>query len=374
MSRSVQPLSSRPGGAGSGGARSGGRRAAGPVTAWTAALEGVVPDRALFSPWLRRLGRISFLGALDHSPGCRVRPTRLDHSAGVARLALETGRALGVEEQAVRLLVTAALLHDVGHFPLSHTAEPAFRSRWGVDHHDLSRWIVLGGGSIPREESLAPALEQAGLDPGAIWALIASESGHPLAPLLSASLNLDTLDGIPRAARAFGKRPPALPARCFALRDGRLVARREALPALDKFWALKNRVYRDVINAPAHAALELRISALVGRLSDDEPLRDLVSFDDEALLALLGQDRNSLAPDEAERDSRFVAADPGGAPVRILRQYSVDATFKGDRAGLPVEQWRERWKTSKFRWFLATRSESVQLLLPGCWEVEGDLP
>src|SRR5688572_7953644 len=66
--------------------------------AWAAALEGVVPDRVLFSPWMRRLGRVSFLGALDQADGCLQRPSRLDHSAGVATLALSVGRSLKLDE------------------------------------------------------------------------------------------------------------------------------------------------------------------------------------------------------------------------------------------------------------------------------------
>ena len=106
-------------------------------SAWAAALEGVVPDRVLFSPWLRRLARISFLGALDHAPGCTQRPSRLDHSAGVAALALSAGRAAGLATGDLRLLTTAALLHDIGHFPLSHTAESAFRARLGAHGFNL---------------------------------------------------------------------------------------------------------------------------------------------------------------------------------------------------------------------------------------------
>lgn len=334
-----------------------------------------MPDRVLFSPWMKRLARISFLGALDHAPGCRKRPSRLDHSAGAATLALQHGRAMKLDAASLRLLATAALLHDVGHFPLSHTAEPAFRALLGADHHDVSRFIILGGGPVTRDASLAPALEGGGVDPERAWALIDGTDDSALAPLLSGAINLDTLDGIPRAAGAFGLRAPRLPARLFALRDGRLVVRREALAALDRFWRLKDRVYREVINAPAHAALELRLSALVGRGVSRDALGGIATLDDAALMTLLRLDDAALAPDEAERASRFVAsADPRLAPVRVLREYEVDERVAATSDGLPVEDWPRRWRTGKHRWFLVTQSASVQMLLPGCWETEGDLP
>ena len=334
-----------------------------------------MPDRVLFSPWMRRLGRISFLGALDQAEGCLQRPSRLDHSAGVATLALSVGRSLKLDEASLRLLVTSALLHDVGHFPLSHTAEPAFRARLGVDHHGVSRWIVLGGGPVPRARSLAPALGEAGVDPDAAWALVSGDAASPLAPLLTGAINVDTLDGIPRAARAFGMRAPRIPPRAFALRDGRLVILRDAVPAMDRFWSLKNRTYRDVINSPAHAALELRVSSLVGRHVTEGALDDLEAFDDAALLRMLGVRARDLAPDESELASSFVASGIAGtAPVRVLREHAVDARVTVPAGGLPAEAWARRWRTSKHRFFLVTRSAAVQLVLPGCWEVEGDLP
>ncbi len=332
-----------------------------------------MPDRVLLSPWVRRLARIEFLGALGHAPGCRSHPTRLDHSTGVARLALETGREAGLPEPEIRLLVTAALLHDVGHFPLSHTAEAAFRALLGADHHDLARFIVLGGGPVAPESALAPALRAGGLDPEAVLGVLAGTG--PLGALLSGAVNLDTLDGIPRAARAFGMRAPKPPERPFVLHDGELMIRPGAIPAVDRFWRLKNRVYREVINAPAHAALELRVCALVGRLEERRIPKDLLHFDDAALLDHLGIAASSLAPDDAERESRFVtAADPAVAPVRILREYAVNPSVKPEPLGLRAADWGRRWTAAKHRWFLLTRSPAVQMLLPSGWETEGRLP
>lgn len=345
-----------------------------PVRTALDALTGVVGDRVLLSPWTRRLSRISFLGALDRAPRCRERTSRLDHSAAVAELALRIGRSLGLPDTELRLLVTSALLHDVGHLPLSHTAESAFRARLGVDHHEITRWIIEGGGAVARERSLAPALEHAGLDPRDVWALVDGSAAGPLAPLVAGTLSADTLDGIARAARAFGLRPSAVPDAPFTMRDGELHVRPEAIGALDRFWSLKDRVYRRVINAPAHAALELRIAALVGQRLSPGALDDLVAFDDRALLVMLGLRAEDLAPDEAERASRFVAAGAQRAPVRVLREYAVDRGIEARADGLPARDWTRRWRTSKHRWRLVTQSPSVQLLLPASWETEGDLP
>jgi len=73
-------------------------------------------------PALRRLQRIAHYGA-----SARILPmthTRFIHTVGVFTLAVH----LRPEDWPLRL---AALLHDVGHLPFSHSAGRALRSRFG---------------------------------------------------------------------------------------------------------------------------------------------------------------------------------------------------------------------------------------------------
>jgi HD superfamily phosphohydrolase len=37
-----------------------------------------------------------------------------------------------------------ALLHDIGHLPISHSLEPVFLSVFGIDHHHASEDIFFG--------------------------------------------------------------------------------------------------------------------------------------------------------------------------------------------------------------------------------------
>ncbi|HLT36551.1 MAG TPA: HD domain-containing protein, partial [Enhygromyxa sp.] len=101
-------------------------------------------DSLLASPWLSRLGRISFLGTLDQHPRSRRSSNRLEHSLGVASLAADAAVDLGLPRERAQLFVAACLLHDIGHYPLSHAAEPAFAKLLGAGHHEVGRWIVLG--------------------------------------------------------------------------------------------------------------------------------------------------------------------------------------------------------------------------------------
>lgn len=105
----------------------------------------------------QRLGSVRFLGGIDYllvrnpngAPG-NVRYTRLQHSLGVARLALIYSSKFELPPIDKQLIVAAALLHDIGHAPLSHSIEPVFRERFAFDHHDASRAIIFGHVQIGR--------------------------------------------------------------------------------------------------------------------------------------------------------------------------------------------------------------------------------
>ena len=254
----------------------------------------------LASPWLARLGRISFLGTLDQHPRSRRASNRLEHSLGVASLAADAAADLELSDEHARLFVAACLLHDIGHYPLSHAAEPAFAKLLGAGHHEVGRWIVLGTGPIPRLRSLAPTLEQIGCEPAQVWALLDRGDAlgpelAPLAELLRAAINLDTLEGIPRVARDFRLRQRKLPAQIFtwipAATGPELGIAAAALPAIDRFWQLKDQVYDRVINLPSNILAEARLCELVASQIDSEVLDALDHFDDSALRRRLGADR-----------------------------------------------------------------------------------
>ncbi len=105
--------------------------------------------RLIATPAFQRLRNIRFLGGIDYAripapngkPGSR-RYTRYQHSLGVARLALLYAdvRQLGPDER--RLIAVAALLHDIGHAPLSHSLEPVFKAEFAIDHHTATEEIL----------------------------------------------------------------------------------------------------------------------------------------------------------------------------------------------------------------------------------------
>jgi putative nucleotidyltransferase with HDIG domain len=97
----------------------------------------------LETPEIQRLNSIHQLGlAYLVFPGANH--TRLEHSLGTYHVADCIAKALNLNNQDRELVITAALLHDVGHGPYSHTPEFLFNSRLNLSHTELTRDIIRG--------------------------------------------------------------------------------------------------------------------------------------------------------------------------------------------------------------------------------------
>lgn len=338
-------------------------------------VSAVIGTALFHSPWVARLGRISFLGTLDDHPRSRRATTRLEHSIGVAALGVQASEALDLDRNSARRFVAACLLHDIGHYPLSHAAEPAFTRVLGADHHELSRWIILGAGPIDEARSLRPTLERLDIDPAGVWSLIDGSVTHKdavpgelaLGELLRARINLDTLEGIARVARCFRVRKKIMPSRIF-VRDGAdLAIDPAAVEAIDQFWGLKDRVYDEVINLPSNILAEARLCELVASEIGDGVFASLEQFDDGALARSLGPRFDEVRL-RAGDDANYVLSNhggPGQVLVRTRKRYFIDARAAGDEPMRPLSfrRWRERYRHEKVRSFLISRHR--QLELPG---------
>ena len=198
----------------------------------------------------RRLASIHFLGSIDYlltggHRGVEERQTRFDHSLAVAKLAKRFAEMKGAKHSEFQTIVVSALLHDIGHAPLSHSLEPAFRSHFEIDHHLVGEKILRGEVRIGLK--LAKVLQKFGVNNFEVMALISGVGTGIGKELFSRAINVDTIEGIVRSASYVMRREVLV--NPIAVIDALADLGRPSQDILDEFWMLKDRVYSALIQS-----------------------------------------------------------------------------------------------------------------------------
>lgn len=174
-----------------------------------------------------------------------IRYTRYQHSLGVARLALLYSDQKGLSVVERRVAYVAALLHDIGHAPLSHSLEPVFARVFGLDHHGATEAILRG--EVPLGRDLFNVLKTYRVDIDRVISVISGkELGHD--GFFTGPINFDTIEGILRTRKYAVNRIDALTPEIVTQAS----MRRETdadLAVVDTFWECKDTVYRHVVNS-----------------------------------------------------------------------------------------------------------------------------
>ncbi|MBS3760277.1 MAG: HD domain-containing protein [Halodesulfurarchaeum sp.] len=147
----------------------------------------------LETPSVQRLRRVNQLGTAS-----LVYPsanhTRFEHSLGVHELATRALEQLEVRGDDARTVRAAALLHDIGHTPFSHSIEELLHRHTNRYHDDMSHLIEEG--------PVAAVLDAHDVDPDRVAALIAGRGR--LGQLVSGELDVDRMDYLLRDAHHTG--------------------------------------------------------------------------------------------------------------------------------------------------------------------------
>lgn len=97
----------------------------------------------LSTPFVQRLRRIKQLGNthLVYPSACH---SRFEHSLGVLYIATRMARKLNLSKDEIEIIRYAALLHDVGHGPLSHNFEKIFKitNNKEITHEEITLKII----------------------------------------------------------------------------------------------------------------------------------------------------------------------------------------------------------------------------------------
>lgn len=139
--------------------------------------------KLLERPELQRLHGVHQLG-LAHLVFPGANHTRLEHSLGTFHLAWRMAEALGLDGEEEREVLAAALLHDLGHPPFSHTLETVISQRTGNDHMEDTRAMIMGEKRgyddllirfVGALDPISEMLEAEGIDPRKVGDLIVSD-------------------------------------------------------------------------------------------------------------------------------------------------------------------------------------------------------
>jgi HD superfamily phosphohydrolase len=263
-------------------------------------------EKLIGSPPFLRLQKIKQLGFVYRVwPGATH--TRYEHSLGSYYLAVRALRALlqrgaqgglhGVSISSVRTLIVATLLHDIGHYPFSHTIEELGGSI--VLHEKVGRAII-------ETSEIATILERDyGLSPERVADFIDPPRSRPLHPddellssLLSGALDVDKLDYLPRDARAcnvpYGgvdraRLQGALRIHPNVQGQRRLVVTHKGISPLHSLLHARQEMFDNIYWHHTSRAMQIMLVRAVqdALLSEALDAERLVGLDDDSLLTLL---------------------------------------------------------------------------------------
>jgi HD superfamily phosphohydrolase len=272
----------------------------------------------LRTPPVRRLHLVAHAGGAALTTAQTY--SRLEHSLGVLSLA---AHLIPGDER----LRAAALLHDIGHLPFSHTAEGIA----GLDHHAI-------GISLLSQPEIREALAAHGVDSSDLVPLLDGRAPSALTPPRGL-MGLDHLDSYVRSAR-FAARLHTDPSRLLAaldIRDGAVNCDRATAETLVDLVCAEARMHVSWDNLAPNAALRRSVQRLVDA-GGVEPGR-LARMTDAQLWAALH------ACEETREEAELLQARPyllrvhaaGGPPapgawIFALRKiYSSAPTIEGLR-------------------------------------------
>ena len=223
-----------------------------PTPIYALAKEVPLIGEVISTATFQRLKQIRFLGGIDYLivrvpngvPG-NIRYTRYQHSVGVASLAAYYARELDLDARSRRLMCIAALVHDIGHAPLSHSLEPIFKEVFGIDHHAATQKVLTG--ESPLGPEIYQLLHKGGVDVEAVLEIV-SGAKTEFDGFFNGPINFDTVEGILRT-HAYAKLPSNLTHPEIVLNAAIRRATDLDRATVDQFWLYKDWVYRQFINS-----------------------------------------------------------------------------------------------------------------------------
>ncbi len=300
------------------------------------------------TPEFQRLRRIHQLGGVMmvyHS----AEHSRFAHSLGVYEICRRilnevpgmTSELSGLEQKAG---LCAALLHDLGHGPFSHTYEAVSR----VSHEEISRRLITHPDSkvfqiLYAEDERLPKL---------VSSILAHESNRVLLEdLISSQLDCDRMDYLLRdsyeTGTSYGRFDLERILRTLRVRKGRLCIKKSGVHSVEDYIMGRYQMYWQVYLHPDASGYESLIHAFFKRyaiIRKREPIELLEPVFDE-----------EFAP------VRFLRLDDGAVMAGISLAQNSDDQILADLASRIISRRLLRWENeASAKTIEAVRSRSIQ--------------
>ena len=265
--------------------------------------------------------------------------TRYEHSLGCYHLMMRALRALlshgdegglnGVARSSIQTVLVAALLHDIGHYPFSHTIEDLGPPI--LNHEKIGRLMIEKSEIatiLEQDYQLSPQRVADVIDPPLSKTL--SPDDELLSSLLSGALDVDKLDYLPRDARAcnvpYGGVDVARLLGALRVHDDVqgercIVVTHKGISPLHSLLHARQEMFDNIYWHHTSRALQVMLIRAVYDALVAETLQaeQLVGLTDEALLNLLANERMPIS-------SRALAVDLNmRRPYKVVLEVSPDA-------------------------------------------------
>ena len=214
---------------------------------------------------LRRIRQLSGVCMIFHG----AEHSRFTHSLGVYQLANRfiLIPKINAELKTIRnklLVLTAALLHDIGHGPYSH----AFESIFLVNHEKI------GANIIRSNQEITNILDRIDVEfKNDVASIIAKEHKFPLIEqLISSQLDVDRLDYLERdsyhTGAAYGHVDIDRLTRVITVHKGKIVFKESGIYAIENYLISRYHMYWQVYYHPKARAYETILEKIYLRIKD----------------------------------------------------------------------------------------------------------
>lgn len=237
--------------------------------------------------WIKQLGLASLV-----YPGANH--TRFEHSLGAYHLANLLAKQLGLNEEETMLIGAAAILHDVGHGPLSHATESALTPYLRKEHESIM--------DILKKGELREVLDGYGLKSADIQAAI---NGVGLGQIVSGEIDVDRMDYLIRDAHytgvAYGVIDRLRLLQKMTLHNGELVVEAGGVQAATSLLISRLLMHPSVYYHHVCRISECMISAAIRRMIEEgASATEVKAMDDMELFSSL-RDAGGYPAEMAER-------------------------------------------------------------------------